>query len=530
MKIRLYALFAALLFAGAAPAADAPTPTKLNSTADHGKFKELQQEFASGPEVTKACLTCHTEAAGQIHRTKHWKWEFLNPANEQRLGKRNVINNFCISVPSNYAFCTSCHVGYGWKDASFDFKSQENVDCLVCHDTTGAYKKLPGLAGHPPYKDTEVPPGSGKIVKATDLTKVAQKVGKTSRDTCGACHFFGGGGDGVKHGDMDSSLASPDKELDVHMDATGLDFTCSTCHKAASHDVAGSRYTPTARDKEGAHLRGKEDHSNPATCQSCHGQTPHKGSRLAAKLNDHTDTVACQTCHIPKIARGGVATKMSWDWSTAGRLNPEGKPMLLKDDKGRVIYDSKKGDFVLGENVVPEYQWFNGDVTYTLLGDKVEKSDTPTRINTLGGSATDGRSLIWPMKVFRGSQPYDPVNKTLVTPHTAGNDDTAYWKNFGWEKAIATGMKASGAPFSGKVDFINTEMSWPITHMVAPKGDAVRCNECHTRGGRLDKIEGIYIPGRDANHWVSLIGWLAAGGTLAGVLLHGLVRIVRRKN
>jgi len=26
----------------------------------------------------------------------------------------------------------------------------------------------------------------------------------------------------------------------------------------------------------------------------------------------------------------------------------------------------------------------------------------------------------------RGSQPYDPVNKTLVTPHTAGNDDTAY--------------------------------------------------------------------------------------------------------
>ena len=97
-------------------------------------------------------------------------------------------------------------------------------------------------------------------------------------------------------------------------------------------------------------------------------------------------------------------------------------------------------------------------------------------------------------------------------------------------RAIATGMKASGAPFSGKVDFINTEMSWPITHMVAPKGDAVRCNECHARGGRLDKIEGIYIPGRDGNPWVSLIGWLAAGGTLAGVLLHGLVRVVRRKN
>ena len=54
-------------------------------------------------------------------------------------------------------------------------------------------------------------------------------------------------------------MAAPDRELDVHMDATGLDFTCATCHKTASHDVAGSRYTPTAVDTGGAHLRGKAD-------------------------------------------------------------------------------------------------------------------------------------------------------------------------------------------------------------------------------------------------------------------------------
>ncbi|MBI2275763.1 MAG: tetrathionate reductase family octaheme c-type cytochrome [Dechloromonas sp.] len=522
-------LLAALLFAASAFAGEAP-PVKLNSTADHSKFKELQGPFSSGPELTKACLTCHTEAARQVHRTKHWTWEFLNPDNQQRLGKKNVINNFCISIPSNYPFCTSCHVGYGWKDASFDFKSEENVDCLACHDTTGAYRKLPGLAGHPPYQDTEIPAGSGKIVKAVDLSEVAQKVGKTSRDTCGACHFFGGGGDGVKHGDMDSSLASPDKEVDVHMDATGLDFTCGTCHQASSHDVPGSRYTPVALDKGGAHMRGKGDKGNPSTCPACHGQTPHQGGGKAAKLNDHIDKIACQTCHIPAIARGGVATKMTWDWSTAGQFSPDGKPIIRKDAKGRVIYDSKKGDFTLGENVQPEYAWFNGEVTYTLLGDKVEKSDGITHINKIGGSAGDGKSLIWPIKVFRGSQPYDPVNKTLVTPHTAGNDDTAYWKNFGWEKAIATGMKVSGAPFSGKVDFIKTDMTWPITHMVAPKEKAVGCDECHTQGGRLDKIAGIYVPGRDANQLVNLLGWLAAGGTLAGVSLHGLIRILRRKN
>jgi len=34
---------------------------------------------------------------------------FLNPQSKQRLGKKNVINNFCTAVPSNYEFCTACH-------------------------------------------------------------------------------------------------------------------------------------------------------------------------------------------------------------------------------------------------------------------------------------------------------------------------------------------------------------------------------------------------------------------------------------
>ena len=71
MKITFAALLGGLLLAGGLQAVEAPAPTKLNTTADHSKFKELQREFASGPEVTKACLTCHTEAALQIHRTKH---------------------------------------------------------------------------------------------------------------------------------------------------------------------------------------------------------------------------------------------------------------------------------------------------------------------------------------------------------------------------------------------------------------------------------------------------------------------------
>jgi hypothetical protein len=220
---------------------------------------------------------------------------------------------------------------------------------------------------------------------------------------------------------------------------------------------------------------------------------------------------------------------MSWDWSTAGQKGPDGKPLMKKDAKGRIVYDAKKGDFVLGENVIPEYRWFNGEVTYTLLGDKVDKSDGLTPINRLGGSAADGKSLIWPMKVMRGAQPYDPVNRTLVTPHTAGNDDTAYWKNFGWEKAIATGMATSGAPFSGKVDFVRTEMSWPITHMVAPKEKALRCSECHSAEGRLKDVAGIYIPGRDRSQIIDYAGFGIAALALLAVLGHGLLRIFARR-
>ena len=108
-----------------------------------------------------------------------------------------------------------------------------------------------------------------------------------------------------------------------------------------------------------------------------------------------------------------------------------------KDAKGRITYESRKGDFTLAENVIPEYAWFNGNVQYTLLSDKIEKTDQRTPINKIGGSPTDGKSLIWPMKVFRGKQPYDPDNKTLVTPHTAGNDDTGYWKAKGRQASEA---------------------------------------------------------------------------------------------
>ncbi len=465
-------------------------------------------------------------AAKQVHATKHWSWEFINPQTEQRLGKKHVINNFCTATATNQSFCSACHIGYGWKDDNFDFTAETNVDCLVCHDTTGSYKKIPGLAGHPNYNEMEFPPQSGRFRKATDMGEIARSVGKTSRKSCGACHFYGGGGNAIKHGDLDSSLKEPGRYLDVHMDAKGLNFSCGVCHLSDSHKVSGSRYTPTAKDDEGILIRGKGGDRNPSTCQACHGNRPHKEGM--SKLNDHTDRLACQTCHIPEYARGQPATKMTWDWSTAGRLDENGKRLQIKGSDGRVTYDSRKGNFTYDRYVIPEYVWFNGNIKYTLFGDKVN-TDEVVKINEFLGGPDDPDARIWPVKVFRGKQPYDLGNETLAVFHTAGKDDTALWGNYDWDKALKAGMASTAMEYSGKVKFVSTEMSWPITHMVAPKEDALSCRQCHKKGGRLEGVGGIYVPGRDANPLLDRLGFAAALLALIGVLIHGGIRIVMSK-
>jgi len=519
-----------LLFVMAQPGLALTVVDQIKSTADHSKFKELKGPFKTGEEVTKACLSCHTEASKQVMNTRHWTWEYTNPQDGKTLGKKTMVNNFCIGNQSNEAFCQSCHIGYGWKDKTFDFKVESRVDCLICHNQ-GGYRKLPGMAGEVPVEKREFPAGSGKFVGPLDLALIAQAVGPTSIRTCGTCHFFGGGGDGVKHGDLDSSLNKATRDLDVHMATKGqkgAGFTCTTCHKSDGHEIAGSRINMTASDPHGPIMRGTA-HSlrNAASCQSCHGNKPHKEGLLAMQLlNGHTNKLACQACHIPEYARGGVPTKMSWDWSVAGRLSADGKPIIEKDAKGRVVYDSKKGSFTFGDNVVPEYVWFNGKVDYITTKDKIDPN-TVVQINKFLGGPDDPDARIWPVKRFEGKQPYDKVHNTLLVPNVAMDKENAYWINFDWPKALKAGAASTGLPYSGQYDFVKTEMVWPITHMIAPKEKSVSCVQCHTSaGGRLAGLAGIYVPGRDHNTWVDRLGWFAAIAALAGVLLHALGRVV----
>jgi octaheme c-type cytochrome (tetrathionate reductase family) len=410
---------------------------------DHSEM--IEGPFETPQEVTETCLMCHEEVGDQIIKTRHWNWlgSKTDSTNNISRGKKNLINNFCIAIPSNWPRCTSCHIGYGWKNDNFDFSIQENIDCLVCHDQTGSYKKIPTGAGYP---DTSV-----------DLLSVAQSVGLPTRKNCGACHFDGGGGAGVKHGDMDDSLYEPSEEIDFHMG--GLDFQCTECHVTTEHKISGGSHGTFA---DGGEL---------ISCESCHDADPHEKELL----NKHYKSVACETCHIPTFARE-EPTKVWWDWSAAGEDRE-----VTKDELGKETYNKKKGEFKWTKNVVPEYFWFNGSAKYYEFGEVIDPTK-PVQLNKLNGDIKDAKAKISPFKVMRGKQPFDIKKNYLIIPKLYGED--GYWKTFDWAKASEEGMKQVNLEFSGDVGFVETEMYWPINHMVMSSDNALKCTSCHGRKGK----------------------------------------------
>ena len=349
---------------------------------------------------------------------------------------------------------------------------------------------------------------------------MAQSVSRPSRANCGACHFYGGGGDGVKHGDLDSSLIKPNKKLDVHMGLDGQNFACVRCHSTTLHNIAGRVYTtPASRHRK---TLIENDLASKITCESCHSSSPHKTN---SKANDHTDKVACQTCHIPCFARINP-TKTFWDWSAAGK-KINGKPYSEKGPFGKKSFTTKKGRFKWKKNVKPVYFWYNGSMEHITVKDTIDPSQT-VPLNRALGDEKDPNSRIFPFKVHMAIQPYDKVNKNMVIPHLFPknkNDKDAYWKGYDWGKAIEYGQKYAGLEFSGEYDFVTTSYIFPISHMVAPKDNGVACKECHTpQKSRLQNISGVYMPGKDVFNMLNKLGWFGVFAALIGVLLHGIGR------
>ncbi len=430
------------------PPAPAVTPAPENP---HQTVAALQGSFADGPAVTRACLSCHADAGAELIRTAHWTWRGPTPGVEGHgdgaaVGKINLVNNYCIAVPGNESRCAECHVGYGWVDGSFDFEDPGRADCLVCHDTTGTYRKAKS--------------GGGLPAPGVDLGVVARGVGRTSVASCGACHFHGGGGDNVKLPNMGSRLLRATPEMDVHMGRAGL--ACTDCHRAEGHRLAGS----------GSHLPVMEA---TLSCEGCHEVPVHDD----AELEGHTAHVACQGCHIPSLGRF-QPTKMTWRWSEAGDGARDPSP----DPLGKPTYQKKKGAFTWAAGIRPTLAWDDGRTRRMVLGETFEPGDGPVSLARPVATIHTPAAKLYPFKIMRGDQPADAVRHVLLPPHLFGDaaGPAPYWKAFDWAAALREGAAAAGIPYSGQFEFVETEMYLSASHGVAPAAQALRCEACHEGG------------------------------------------------
>ncbi len=423
--------------------------------------EEIQGPFQKPCDVTKKCLECHEDAASDIMKTSHWNWQKMQTVNgkEQLYGKRNSMTNFGLIIKSNLPLCTSCHIGFGWEDNNFDFTDKTKVDCLVCHDTTGTYKKQSKGAG--------MPEGFGKGQEnyaSVDLLKVARNVGAPTKKNCGSCHFGSYDRAHVKHGNLDPSFAGPARHIDVHMSEDGAGFNCQACHyPERKHSIIGHYTVPSL---EGTYQSG---------CIECHSDAPHKLNIL----NSHYESIACQTCHIPYYAQE-YPTKIEWDWSNVKREKKK-----TTGRYGTTMPVTGIGGVTWGQHLMPTYEWYNGKERAYMPGDTIDPMGV-TELNRPEGDLGDMHSKIFPFKIQMAKQIYDKKYNYLIPPHISEEGESEFWKTYDWDNAAKVGMKAAGLPYSGEYGFAETIMYWRLNHGVAPAEHALDCLKCHGNHGRMD--------------------------------------------
>jgi octaheme c-type cytochrome (tetrathionate reductase family) len=461
-------------------ASGAYEPQKLHA----GYFTEHQYTG------TNDCLACHGLIGADMLMRAHFTWEGIatniTGFETERHGKNDLINNFCVAVPTNEGRCSQCHAGYGYDDKNFDFADMTKVDCLVCHDQTGTYQKAPKTAGLP--------------AEGVDLGAVARSVADSAPTikNCIGCHAKAGGGDNVKHGDLALSLVNTTKEFDVHMGTDGANVDCVFCHavkkdsslNVIDHGIGGMPYHSV-------------DEGDMQTCEGCHGDanSRHAGKPVETIITSHP-MLACQVCHIPTFARQ-TPTKTEWYWEDAGDV-PRGveyDPSFDYGENGVPVYDYMKGSFVWENNVRPTLRYFDGKWNRVIIGENDTFTGTPTTEApvVLGEPSADHNTpgaKIYPFKKMIGNQPADANNNTVLVPHLFGTKGgpNPYWGNWNWDLALQDGAAYTVQTYSGAYQFVPTVMYLTVNHEVAPKEQAygytgnTSCGDCHN-GGQIDWTE-----------------------------------------
>ena len=163
---------------------------------------------------------------------------------------------------------------------------------------------------------------------------------------CLRCHSASGGGPNYKRGDIEYTLAEPDREFDVHMSEDGADLPVRRLPRRHRPPRQGTRRRPRVhrQPRRPAHLRQR--------------RLPRREPHTQALLNRHVRRVDCTVCHIPTFARDEPTEMLQ------GLVH---RPLLRGEGQVRP-YTS-----VFETDVVPTYAWFNGTSRIQLPETPVER-------------------------------------------------------------------------------------------------------------------------------------------------------------
>ncbi len=427
-----------------------PTPSPTPSPAPSGNHSGMVS--AGLYEGSATCLTCHSQEANEVMASEHAKW----------VGKLGKINDFCTYPDTNLLFafptqadanaaagCATCHVGFGAVQPPSNLQMQNQagkIDCLMCHsDSYNHVGKVEGGQAVITHTYTQ-----------TQMQTILAGIKRTpSKEACLKCHAKAGGGDGIKQGDIESTMKDPPHDLDVHMSALGGNLTCVSCHTTSAHQIAG----------RGADLRVAEG-SGMKTCSTCHsGSHPSVSGLGGEEFSEHLGMADCKVCHIPQFARGQFATETRRDFSD---IEPTGIVSLgTRREAARVT----------GLDLTPKYLRYDGATLpyFYQLGDPLSKTVMEGGVSryliagppSVAGGSTSGK--YHPFKVHTAKMAVDGANKLIPL-----NADSL-WGDGLIDPAIA-GYTAAPQ------HFVETVRYMALYHQVAPKEQAYNaCGQCHTQ-------------------------------------------------
>ena len=431
-------------------------------------------------EGTKTCLKCHTDEAVNVHSSVHYQWKGeaseVEGLNEPVAGKLGGINDFCIYPDINWigkltnvdgvevdGGCAKCHVGLGAKPETVVTQNQlENIDCLICH--SGQYRRTVGKDQNGKYRFV---PDTEKMT--VSLLQAAVDITLPTNDTCLNCHTKAGGGNNFKRGDIEEAHRNPTRSFDVHMASAangGAGLKCLDCHTAADHRIAG----------RGTDLRPR-DLEDPVNCTMCHSESPHDDS----KLDKHTARVNCTVCHIPTFAKV-APTDMNRDWSKPG--DPVQATGLYEPHHEK------------GQNVVPEYRFFNGTSYFYQFGDEAVAGENGRVVMSAPlGNIGDAGAKIHAFKHHLAKQPIDLDQRRLL-PLKIG----IFFSTGDIDGAVKAGAAGVNWDLGNGYGFAETERYMGLFHEVAPKEQALSCSSCHDSGSRIDFAALGYTPKTTRNN------------------------------